>query len=336
MPIYRLILAALALLALNACTATSQALGPATSPGTTSQISVTSRALPLHAHSNGWACDAGYYPSGDSCVVLPEHASRDLSASAGASGVMPPSHPVAVPANASLDYLGSGWNCNRGYSRSGDSCQPVAVPANASLDYLGSGWNCDRGYSRSGDSCQPVAVPANASLDYLGSGWNCDRGYSRSGDSCQPVAVPANASLDYLGSGWNCDRGYSRSGDSCQPVAVPANASLDYLGSGWNCDRGYSRSGDSCQPVAVPANASLDYLGSGWNCDSGYESNGTGCVRVSSTPSNATVGGGYPCAENGSCYGDISNITGLPKTIQVNGYFRNDGTYVRGYYRSHR
>jgi hypothetical protein len=47
----------------------------------------------------------------------------------------------------------------------------------------------------------------------------------------------------------------------------------------------------------------------------------------------------YPapmCAENGSCYGDISNITGLPKTTPVNGYFRSDGTYVRGYYRSHR
>lgn len=42
------------------------------------------------------------------------------------------------------------------------------------------------------------------------------------------------------------------------------------------------------------------------------------------------------CAENGSCYGDISNITGAPKTIHVDGYYRSDGTYVRGYYRSHR
>jgi len=45
----------------------------------------------------------------------------------------------------------------------------------------------------------------------------------------------------------------------------------------------------------------------------------------------------YPapaCAENGSCYGDISAITGLPKTISVPGYFRANGTYVRGYYRS--
>ena len=42
------------------------------------------------------------------------------------------------------------------------------------------------------------------------------------------------------------------------------------------------------------------------------------------------------CAENGSCYGDISSITGIPKTISVRGYYRKDGTYVRGHYRSHR
>ncbi len=43
---------------------------------------------------------------------------------------------------------------------------------------------------------------------------------------------------------------------------------------------------------------------------------------------------GVGCAENGSCYGDISNINGMPKTNHVNGYFRRDGTYVRGHYRS--
>lgn len=51
-----------------------------------------------------------------------------------------------------------------------------------------------------------------------------------------------------------------------------------------------------------------------------------------SFPSAPISGAG--CAENGSCYGDISNINGMPKTTQVNGYFRSDGTYVRGHYRS--
>lgn len=43
---------------------------------------------------------------------------------------------------------------------------------------------------------------------------------------------------------------------------------------------------------------------------------------------------GSGCAENGSCYGDTSNINGMPKTNHVNGYFRSNGTYVRGHYRS--
>ena len=42
----------------------------------------------------------------------------------------------------------------------------------------------------------------------------------------------------------------------------------------------------------------------------------------------------WPCAENGSCYGDVSPSTGRPKTVPVSGYYRKDGTYVRGYYRS--
>jgi len=39
-------------------------------------------------------------------------------------------------------------------------------------------------------------------------------------------------------------------------------------------------------------------------------------------------------AENGSYYGEISRNTGRPKTTHVRGYFRKDGTYVRGHYRS--
>ncbi len=38
-------------------------------------------------------------------------------------------------------------------------------------------------------------------------------------------------------------------------------------------------------------------------------------------------------AENGSYYGQ-PNVNGLPKTVAVSGYYRKDGTYVRGHYRS--
>jgi hypothetical protein len=57
-----------------------------------------------------------------------------------------------------------------------------------------------------------------------------------------------------------------------------------------------------------------------------------GSVEYGGAPTAATPT--YGCAENGSCYGDISTTTGRPKTVHVQGYHRSDGTYVRGYYRS--
>jgi hypothetical protein len=54
---------------------------------------------------------------------------------------------------------------------------------------------------------------------------------------------------------------------------------------------------------------------------------------VAATPAATSVSKPL-CAENGSCYGDISDATGNPKTVSVQGYYRKDGTYVRGYYRS--
>lgn len=56
---------------------------------------------------------------------------------------------------------------------------------------------------------------------------------------------------------------------------------------------------------------------------------------ASATPALIVNTTGNPgCAENGSCYGDTSPATGNPKTVNVNGYYRKDGTYVRGHYRS--
>ncbi len=47
-----------------------------------------------------------------------------------------------------------------------------------------------------------------------------------------------------------------------------------------------------------------------------------------------TTFSGPGIAENGSYYGETSALTGRPKTIPVKGYYRKDGTYVRGHYRS--
>jgi hypothetical protein len=51
-------------------------------------------------------------------------------------------------------------------------------------------------------------------------------------------------------------------------------------------------------------------------------------------PGSSSVSTGIPgVAENGSYYGE-PNENGVPKTVYVHGYYRRDGTYVRGYYRS--
>ncbi len=152
----------------------------------------------------------------------------------------------SIPENASIDYSGTGWDCNRGYYKSGESCYKVKMPANASLDIWGTGWDCNRGYYKSGESCYKVKMPANASLDIWGTGWDCNRGYYKSGESCYKVKMPANASLDVWGTGWDCNRGYYKSGESCHKVKIPVNAILNYSGDGWVCKSGFSKKGKSC------------------------------------------------------------------------------------------
>lgn len=91
--------------------------------------------------------------------------------------------------------------------------------------------------------------------------------------------------------------------------------------------------------------AGIERASDGNASKSGYWANGVYSRPFSNlTPSNSGVSSQATkatipsslgaCAENGSCYGDISPLTGNPKTIQVDGYYRRDGTYVRGHYRS--
>jgi len=87
------------------------------------------------------------------------------------------------------------------------------------------------------------------------------------------------------------------------------------------------------QPTLMPSYGS-DYS----DLDSSYDYNQTsilnrtplssGIIPTTPTLNNRGV------AENSSYYGEISEATGRPKTVYVNGYYRKDGTYVRSHYRS--
>ncbi|WP_338879010.1 peptidoglycan-binding domain-containing protein [Achromobacter veterisilvae] len=120
-----------------------------------------------------------------------------------------------IPQNAHLNYLGNGWDCNRGFNRAGNECQPVQMPRYATIDVYGSGWVCQRGYYKSGNECLTVQMPRYATLDVYGSGWVCQRGYYKSGNQCLPVQMPQNATLDVYGSGWVCIQGFRKAGDKC-------------------------------------------------------------------------------------------------------------------------
>jgi hypothetical protein len=58
------------------------------------------------------------------------------------------------------------------------------APANAHAKKFGSGWDCDRGFRSTVDSCEALELPANAHIGYSGNDWTCDPGYRRQGDGC--------------------------------------------------------------------------------------------------------------------------------------------------------
>lgn len=65
---------------------------------------------------------------------------------------------VKVPENASLDILGHGWECKRGYKSTGTGCTKVNVPENARLNVLGHSWECNDGFKTFGSGCIPMTA----------------------------------------------------------------------------------------------------------------------------------------------------------------------------------
>ena len=49
------------------------------------------------------------------------------------------------------------------------------MPPNAHKNIYGTGWECDRGFYRSGNGCSKVIIPKNGKLNIYGNGWECRR-----------------------------------------------------------------------------------------------------------------------------------------------------------------
>lgn len=137
---------------------------------------------------------------------------------------------------------------------------------------------------------------------------------------------------------WYCNDGYKKVSNTCVALEMPANAWA--YGDNWYCKTGYVISGQQCvRPEHLPT-VSVDYYQSPISSTaykpitSPYTTPATPTNNASDEDGVYTPAFGTSCAENGSCYGDISTATGRPKTVAVKGYRRSDGTYVRGHYRS--
>ena len=209
----------------------------------------------------------------------------------------------AAPANSTPTPYGSGWDCVRGFRRTGEACVKLQLPDHAYLSTSGHDWDCDRGHLKRGDACLAVKLPANSHADdgEYGTGWRCDRGFRLSEGSCRRLAVPEHAFLvnSSFGRGWECERGYRADGARCQRVQVPAHGFLRESGDEWECERGYVRSADVCAVVPVPANAYLDKHGNDWKCERGFGRVGQTCAKLA-PPANAFLdysGNDWQCAD---------------------------------------
>ncbi len=116
-----------------------------------------------------------------------------------------------------------------------------------------------------------------------------------------------------------------------------AHAETDLQQNLWGCTNGYGCDRSLLTPDQLAEVHRADLGRNLWSCTNGYS-----CDRSLLTQEQLAqvqrhepyVGVTPACAENGSCYGDASEATGRPKTVHVKGYYRKDGTYVRGHYRS--
>ena len=130
---------------------------------------------------------------------------------------------------------------------------------------------------------------------------------------------------------WYCNDGYLFVEDDCKPIIIPKNSYA--VGADWFCKDGFLKYNGKCSTPEQLEKSKDSLIGAVIG-----SRNQTGHVESNtiSQSSNSSSDPSYmrSCAENGSCYGDISSYNGKAKTVHIKGYYRKDGTYVRGHYRS--
>ena len=121
---------------------------------------------------------------------------------------------MKTPKNAKLNYLGSGWECHKGFYKSGGQCHTVKIPKNAKLNYLGSGWECINGFKKMSNSC--IAMTADEikkqqeRLKKIAIEMQRRRAQGVSGDDCDTeYKTNAEVCVEITGGDLDCNESYS-------------------------------------------------------------------------------------------------------------------------------
>lgn len=130
---------------------------------------------------------------------------------------------------------------------------------------------------------------------------------------------------------WYCDDGYALVEGDCKQIIIPDNSYA--VGSDWFCSEGFLKFNGKCFKPEQLKKSKDSFIGAviGSRNETGHVIANAENQLLNSTSQSSYI---RSCAENGSCYGDISSYNGKAKTVHVKGYYRKDGTYVRGHYRS--
>lgn len=129
--------------------------------------------------------------------------------------IISPAKAEPVPKNATKNYYGAGWRCNKGFKQEGAQCIAIKIPENGKLSFLGNDWECNRGFAKSGTQCVTVIIPNNGKLNYFGNDWDCQKGFYKAGNACLAVIIPVNGKLNFFGNGWDCQEGFKKVNEQC-------------------------------------------------------------------------------------------------------------------------
>ena len=231
----------------------------------------------------GWTCNSGYVESGNSCVCAKTCADTY-------TGSLPDNAYYTTEtcvACGNSTTIKTGWACNSGYHKSGNSCvcdvtcndtYTGTKPTNASWVY---------------GNCTACGVTTKIKTDY-----ECYAGYEGSDCHC------ATTCIDKISS--------KPSHSDYDTVRCDACGNVSYIKTGFTCHNGYEGSDCHCATTCTdkvsskPANSSFttevctacgvsSTIKTGWKCDDGYKEQSSTCVcattctdKISDKPANAS------------------------------------------------